>query len=311
MDVDPPPRFSDTRPPYRRPSPPPAASYPARSGERDRTWVPAGEAPSYRDSEPTSRLPAEPLSYPPREWRDSDRRPYTEDLADRSWDRPREYERDSRLPDREAPPPAWETREERERRGTYPPPPADLPPPARSYEQRPLSSRLTDPDPYDRTYPRDDRAPGRYPPVDPPSSYSRIRPRSPSPGPLRRSTANDDLRPPLKRPRDSSYPTPGGGGYYPPPDRDEPRGPPPSDYPPRLRTPPPARGGGYYDDPRYNTSPGRDRDYVDSRDRDPGYVYDRREPPGRMPPPRSPPPPYGRLPAYGRDDRRYSVPPRS
>ena len=65
-----------------------------------------------------------------------------------------------------------------------------------------------------------------------------------------------------------------------------------------------------YDDPRYNTSPGRDRDYVDSRDRDPGYVYDRREPPGRMPPPRSPPPPYGRLPAYGRDDRRYSVPPR-
>ncbi|TBU44533.1 hypothetical protein BD309DRAFT_862069 [Dichomitus squalens] len=289
MDVDPPPRFSDTRPPYRRPSPPPAASYPPRAGERDRTWVPAGEAPAYRDPEPSSRPPADPLSYPPREWRDSERRPYGDDLQDRSWDRSREYERESRFPDRDAPPPAWETREERERRGTYPAP-ADLPPPARS------------------GYVRDDRAPARYPPVEPPSSYSRVRPRSPSPGPLRRGTAGDDLRPPLKRPRDSSYPPPASGGYYPPADRDEPRGPPPSDYPPRLRTPPPASGG-YYDDPRYNTSPGRDRDYIDSRDRDPGYGYERRDPPGRMPPSRSPPP-YGRPPAYGRDDRRYSIPPR-
>ncbi|KAI1787444.1 hypothetical protein LXA43DRAFT_896190 [Ganoderma leucocontextum] len=300
MDVDLPPRFSDSRPVFRRPSPPPADPYPPRAGDRDRSWVPAGEVPPYRDTEPGRRPTVDSHSYPAREWRDTDRLPYGDDLHDRSWDRSREYDRDTRFPDRDAAPPAWETREERERRSTYPPP-ADLAPPTRPYEQRPLSSRLTDPYPDDRVYPRDDRAPARY---DPPSSYSRVRPRSPSPGPLRRATAGDDLRPPLKRPRDESFPPTAPGGVYYPPDRDEPSYAPP----PRLRTPPPAAGGAYYEAPRYNASPPRERDYVDTRDREPGY-YERRDPPGRMPPPRSPPPPpYGR--PYGRDDRRYPLPPR-
>ena len=293
MDVDPPPRFSDTRASYRRPSPPPGESY-----SRDRTWVPAGEAPPYRDSEPSRR----PTTDYPREWREGDRPPYGEDF-DRSWDRPREYERDGRFPppDRDGPPAGWEARDERDRRAAYPP--ADLPPSAsRSYDPpRPLSSRLTDSYADDRGYARDhDRA--RYPPPPPPPadgpSYSRVRPRSPSP--VRRTAPGDDPRPPLKRPRDDAYPS---GGFYP----DEARG--PSEYPPpRLRSPPPA-GGGYYDDPRYNTSPGagRDREYLSSRDRDGAYGYDRRgDPPGRMPPPRSPPP-YARS-VYDRDDRRF--PPR-
>ncbi|KAI0699887.1 hypothetical protein C8T65DRAFT_658882 [Cerioporus squamosus] len=302
MDVDPP-RFSD-RASYRRPSPPPADAY---APPRDRTWVPAGEAPPFRDSDrdrdpPRRPLPGDSHGYS-REWRegDRDRPPYGDDY-DRSWDRARDYDRDGRFPDRD---PAWEAREDRDRRPPYPPLP-DVPPAAsRAYEpQRPLSSRLSDAYPDDRGYSRDvDRDRARFPPNDPPP-FSRVRPRSPSP--VRRSTASDDLRPPLKRAREDPYPS---GGYYPP--GDEPRR--PSDFPPpRLRTPPPS-GGGYYDDPRYNTSPGapRDRDFLD-RDRDVGYAYDRRgdprDPPGRLPPPRSPPP-YGR-PAYDRDDRRYSIPPR-
>ncbi|TFK82529.1 hypothetical protein K466DRAFT_666461 [Polyporus arcularius HHB13444] len=302
MDVDPP-RFSD-RASYRRPSPPPADAY---APPRDRTWVPAGEAPPYRDSDrepPPRRPPPGDTHGYTREWREGDReRPYGDDY-DRSWDRSRDYDRDGRFPDRD---PAWETREERDRRPAYPPPPPDVTPASsRPYEpQRPLSSRLSDAYPDDRGYSRDvDRDRGRFPPSDPPP-FSRVRPRSPSP--VRRSTANDDLRPPLKRAREDPYPS---GGYYPP--GDEPRR--PSDFPPpRLRTPPPS-GGGYYDDPRYNTSPGappRDRDFLD-RERDVGYAYDRRadprDPPGRLPPPRSPPP-YGRS-AYDRDDRRYSIPPR-
>ncbi|KAM5536713.1 hypothetical protein V8D89_009640 [Ganoderma adspersum] len=285
MDVDPPPRFNDSRPVFRRTSPPPADPYPSRAGDRDRSWVPAGEAPPYRDAESGRRPAVDSHGYPAREWRETDRLPYGDDPHDRSWDRSREYERDTRFLDRDAAPPAWETREERERRSTYPPPPTDLPPPRVAY-------------------PRDDRAPARY---DAPSSYSRVRPRSPSPGPLRRSTASDDLRPPPKRARDDSFPAPGPGAvYYPPPaDRDEPSYAPP---PPRLRASPPPAGGAYYEAPRYNTSPGREREYVEAREREPGY-YERRDPPGRMPPPRSPPPPpYGR--PYGRDDRRYSVPPR-
>ena len=309
MDVDLPPRFSDSRPAFRRPPSPPADPYPPRAGDRDRSWVPAGEAPPYRDTEPGRRPAVDSHGYPAREWRETDRLPYGDDLHDRSWDRSREYDRDARFTEHDAAPRAWEMREERERRGTYPPP-ADLPPPARPYEQRPLSSRLTDPYPDERAYPpRDDRAPARY---EPPSSYSRVRPRSPSPGPLRRSAASDDLRPPLKRARDDSFPAPGPGpAYYPPADRDEPG----YAAPARLRTPPPPppppTGGAYYEGARYNASPGREREYVDARERErePGY-YERRDPPGtgRMPLPRSPPPPYGR--PYGRDDRRYSLPPR-
>ncbi|KAI0630032.1 hypothetical protein C8Q77DRAFT_1219708 [Trametes polyzona] len=297
-------RPAETRMSYRRPSPPPADPYPAR----DRAWVPAGEA--YRDPEPPRRAPEPPHSYT-REWRDTPERPYGEDWPERTWDRDRDrsgrdYDRDARFVERDAVPPAWETREERERRAgsvypaDVPPPP---PPPPRTYD-RPLSARLSD------VY-VDERAPyiepdrGRYrvePPAPAPASapsYSRVRPRSPSP--LRRSGASDDMRPPpLKRARDDAY-------YYP----DEPP-PVPREYAPRLRTPPPAPmplaapGGGYYDDPRYPASPGRERDYLDlrerDRDRDVGYAgYDRRVDAGARIAARRSPPPY----VYGRDDRRY------
>ncbi|KAI0369612.1 hypothetical protein BV20DRAFT_1121871 [Pilatotrama ljubarskyi] len=286
MDVDPlHPRAPESRLSYRRPSPPPppADPYPPR----DRAWVPAGEAAPYREPEPARRMAADPHA---REWRDGER-PY-EEWNDRSWERGREYDRDARFVEREAVPPAWETREERERRAAYPPDVPPPPPPARAYE-RPLSARLTDAYPDERAYL--DR--GRYG-VELAPAYSRVRPRSPSP--LRRSGASDDMRPPLKRAREDPY---AAGPYYP---EEPPRGG-PVEYAPRMRTPPPPPSSAYYDDPRYPASPGgRERDYLDPRDRDvPGYApYDRRADPGpRMPPPRSPAP-YARS-AYGRDDRRY------
>ncbi|KAI0328341.1 hypothetical protein GY45DRAFT_1326480 [Cubamyces sp. BRFM 1775] len=298
MEVDPVhSRVGESRLSYRRPSPPPADPYTSRDRERERLWVPAGE--THREPEAGRRMAAEPPHSYTRDWREEERA-YGDDWHERSWDRPHEYDRDARFVERDAAPPGWETREERERRGAYP---TDVPPPpaSRAYE-RPLSSRLTDPYPEDRAYL--DR--GRYPPVEPPpppASYSRVRPRSPSP--LGRRGAADDMRPPpMKRAREDPY-------YYP---DDPPRGA-PVDYPPRLRSPPPPPppAVAYYDDPRYPPSPpgARDRDYLD---RDvPGYApYDRRaDSVARMPPPppRSPPP-YARAP-YGRDDRRYSMPPRA
>lgn len=304
MDVDGPPRFAD-RPPanFRRSSPQPY--------NRDKTW---GETYS---SDPARRdAPPPPHSYT-REWREDERAPPPNSSYDewagarRDWerrplaDREREYERD-RFADRD-----WETREERERRisGAFPPPASSLPPPsdippARPFDSRPLSARLSD------GYPLEDRdrdrpfERARYPPAPldaSPVPYNRVRPRSPTP-PRRL----EDSRPPLKRTRDDAY----GPGYYSPPGALDP--PPPRDYPPpsRLRSPPPPGPQGYYDGardyPPRGASPAgslrdRDRDYMD-RD---GYPpYDRRDPPaGRMPPPRSPPP-YTR-PAYGRDDRRF------
>ncbi|OJT06913.1 hypothetical protein TRAPUB_2233 [Trametes pubescens] len=279
MDVDLHPRSTESRLSYRRPEPPPAETYPAR----DRAWVPAGEA--YREPEPTRRPAADPAPAPhsyTREWREGER-PYGDDYSERSWDRGREYDRDARFVERDAVPPVWETREERERRAAYPA--ADVPPPppaSRSYD-RPLSARLSDAHPDDRAYL--DR--GRYTVEPPAASYSRVRPRSPSP--LRRGAGSDDMRaPPPKRARDDAY-------YY-PDERAAEYAPPP----PRMRTPPPPSSV-YYDEPRY-PSPARDREYIDARERDVGgYVpYDRRADAARLPPRRSPPP-Y----AYGRDDRRY------
>lgn len=322
MDVDPPAsRFADTRPAYRRPSPPPE-SYPART---ERGWVPND---TYTD-EPR-RAPVESHTYS-RDWRPDERR-YPEDW-DRSWTRPsaagaREYDRDARYPDGESgQPPGWETREERDRRvsGAFP---APEPPAAhaRPFEQRSLSSRLSD------TYAGDDRGFGReidrdrarYPSAaaSPPApAFSRVRPRSPSPARRAGPPAVDDLRPPVKRARDDAY---GGPAYYAPAPvaAEPPRG---GDYVPRMRTPPAGGSGAYYDDrrgpapagPSYSASsaPGslRDRDYLDRDGAQDvaGYGYARREPMGRMPPPASPPP-YGRG-GYGRpaDDRRYSMPPRA
>ncbi|KAH9949077.1 hypothetical protein B0H21DRAFT_730460 [Amylocystis lapponica] len=317
MDVDPPPsRFGDGRPPYRRPSAPPDDGYVPIA---NRPWLPSSDP---YPGEPARRVPPEPPAYG-RDWRD-DERGYPNDWDahnGRPWERPaREYsrEREGRYGDRDpVTGNGWETREERERRvslGATAEAPASAP---RTFEPRPLSSRLTNGYPEER-YGRDlERA--RYPPVDStPLPFSRVRPRSPSP--LRRPGAVDDLRPPLKRARED-FP-PASGYYSPVPRADSPRaGPPPAEYPPRLRTPP-VGGGGYYDDPRapgappppYSSGqaggPPRERDY-DARDRPSdlgGYPpYDRREAAGRMPPPRSPPPYRG---GYGRDDRRYGGPPR-
>lgn len=280
MDVDlVHPRPAETRLSYRRPSPPPAETYPAR----DRAWVPAGEA--YREPESARRPAADPAPAPhsyTREWREGER-PYGDDYSERSWDRSREYDRDARFVERDAVPPAWETREERERRAAYPADVAPPPPPAsRSYD-RPLSARLSDAHPDDRAY--HDR--GRYTVEPPAASYSRVRPRSPSP--LRRAGGSDDMRaPPPKRARDDAY-------YY-PDERAAEYAPPP----PRMRTPPPPPSSVYYDEPRY---PSPARDYVDPRERDVGYAaYDRHadlEAARRQA--RRSPPPY----AYPRDDRRY------
>lgn len=315
MDVDPPPSRYDgaERPPpsvYRR-SPP--ATY------TDRNWPPSGP-----DSYPAdARRPPPPSadSHAPysREWREDERGYPPGDYDRRAWDRDRErdrdYERETRIPERDPlPPPSsgptstWE----RDRRA-YPPPPVDTAaPPARPFDQRPLSARLTDgyppADDRDRDIDRDrppysrdyDRA--RYPPggVEPPAAYNRVRPRSPSP-------AGSTRAPPVKRIREEGYP-----GYYSPTHSNAMDVTP--DYPPHPRTrtsPPPAS---YYDDPRgpgYNVGPTssgvpppRDREYPDARD---VYTYDRRGVDTRGPPPsRRTPPPYAR--PYERDDRRY--PPR-
>jgi hypothetical protein len=315
VDIDSP-RFSDRPSASYRRSPPPYG--------RDRHW---GDYPMEPDRRQPSDGPPLPGAYG-RDWRDEDRvgpgPSYDEwDHSRRDWergppplDRDRDYERDRepRYGDREPLPPlGWETREERDRRvsGTLPPSSSSLPPvdvPPRPFESRPLSARLSD------AYPPDDRDRDRsydrprYPPIDssPPGGYSRIRPRSPSPA-RRPGVPADDVRPPLKRPRDNGY---GPPGYYSPPSSSLDNG---RDYPPsRMRTPPLGPPGGYYDDvrdyPPRGISPAgsmrdRDRDFGD------GYPpYDRRDPPSlnRIPPPRSPPP-YPR-PVYGRDDRRYPRP---
>ncbi|KAI9067507.1 hypothetical protein FKP32DRAFT_1588498 [Trametes sanguinea] len=114
MDVDPAhPHLVETRLSYRRPSPPPVDPYPPR----DRAWVPAGEP--YREAaEPVRRPPPEPHAFP-RDWRDGERA-YGDEWSERAWERSREYDRE-RFVERDAVPPAWETREERERRAGYAP----------------------------------------------------------------------------------------------------------------------------------------------------------------------------------------------
>ncbi|KAK7692122.1 hypothetical protein QCA50_003741 [Cerrena zonata] len=312
MDVDPPTsRYGggDRPPPavYRRSSPAPYA---------DRNWPPA--APETYTADTRRPPPADLHSTYPREWRDDERGHPTDDYERRTWDRDRErdrdYDRDARIPERDPLPPVssgptstWD----RDRR-PYPPPPVDTTaPPARPYDQRPLSARLTDgyppTDDRDRDIERDrppysrdyDRT--RYPPggVEAPATYSRVRPRSPSP-------AGSVRVPPLKRMREEGYPP----GYYSPTHSGTMDVTP--DYPPHNRTRTPPVPAGYYDDPRgpgYNVGsttggvPPRERDYPDARDT---FAYDRRAVDTRAPPARRTPPAYGR--PYDRDDRRY--PPR-
>jgi hypothetical protein len=231
----------------------------------------------------------------------------------------------------------WETREERERRSSFPGSPSARP--LEASQQRPLGSRLTES--YsgpgdDRPYPPRDLERSRYPPapIEGAAAFSRVRPRSPSPIARRPGPGNvvDDGRPPMKRVREDA---PYSAGYYSP----EPRRPAvtggPSDYPPRAAPTPRPEGGAPYYDARLHPVPpsgGRtgpppyDRDYPVARDRAPevgGYVpgpssYDR---PRSPPPSRFPPQPYGGRGNYTRgggdprDDRAYNnnmpPPPRS
>ncbi|KAI0930035.1 hypothetical protein AcW1_008814 [Taiwanofungus camphoratus] len=295
-----------------------AEIYPPRQA---RPWLPPGEA---YPKDHSRRYPVDEHGYP--DWPGHEP-PYMHSWESGTgrWERPatRGYDRDGHFVERDVVPNnGWETREERERRVSTsfpaPDPPSGA---ARSFEQRPLSSRLTDGfSGDDRGYTRDLER-GRYPPIDSTPSFSRVRPRSPSPI-ARGAGGEDDLRPPIKRAREGTY----APGFYPPvPSVSElPRTVPPGgNYPPRIRTPPASGSATYYDDPResvaapYGSSAVasgllRDRDYVDARERATDLSayppYDRHEPISRIPPPRSPPP-YSRA-SYGRDDRRYSLPPR-
>ena len=313
MDVDPSSRYSGDRPPpavYRRSSP---APFP------ERNWPPSSGPETYPAD---ARRPATD-NYPHSEWREGDTRYPADDYDRRAWDRDRErdrdYERDARVSERDTLPPpissgptsTWDR--DRDRR-PYPPSSVDsAAPPARPYDQRPLSARLTDGYPTaderhpdrDRDVDRDNRSAyprdydRRYPPasVDPPATYNRVRPRSPSP-------AGSARAPPVKRLRDESYPA-----YYSPTPSNTMDV--TSDYPPHGRTRTPQPSSYYNDRPGYGASsaaaaPPRDRDYPDARETYPGY--ERRPVDSRpLPPNRRTPPEYSR--PYDRDDRRYGARP--
>jgi hypothetical protein len=313
MDVDAPPRYSDSRGvPYNRPFSPPSAADLAR--DRARAQFP----PSPPRASVSSVDPA-PYDAGGRDWQyqqySERRREWSTAEEDNYWKSRPQWDRNNPPSDRErferdVPPPplrnhGWEPRDERDRRESFTRPSS----PPRTFDgpPRPLSSRLTDnysgppptsAPPVDRSYP---------PPRDAPS-FNRVRQRSPSParrpgpgpGPV------DDQRPPMKRPRDDAYPS---AGYYSPPARDAPMRR-PGDYPSRGGSPPPQSGGSsYYDrggpppsSAGTSTSVPGDRDYPAGREAyPPPAAYDR---------PRSPGPPrggYGRG-GYARDDRRYPPP---
>lgn len=343
MNADVPPRFNDNRASYMRrgPSPSPVA-------DRARSVYPPPPSPPKRGPEPAP-YPEPDRRFPPgdrREWLVDGKAPphqgHDEDYyktrpASASWDR-EALDRD-RTVERGAPPSrnnGWETREERERRGTLPAPPSPPMRPFESVQARPVASRLSDTystPTEDRSYPPKDYDRVRYPlSNDPPASFSRVRARSPSPisrrPPLSGGLA-DDGRPPMKRAReDVPY---SGPGYY-SPDRRAPASGLPSDYaargPPNRATNEPP----YYDArdarpgppsssapvPRATGPPyDRERDYPAARDRgldmggyapSPGPAsYDRLQ--RSSPPPRQSLPPYAGRGNYSRgdprDDRAY------
>ncbi|KIM83433.1 hypothetical protein PILCRDRAFT_443724 [Piloderma croceum F 1598] len=326
MDVDPPARFND-RPPYpRHLTPPPAA-------DRARGVYPPPLSPQRADSayvDPDRRYPV------------GDRRDYPFDGRQRQlsgsedesywksrpgWDR---ETLDKERIERAAPPArnnGWETREESERRNSFPGSPS-----TRSFDtsqQRPLGSRLTES--YarpgeDRQYPPREHERPRYPPTpaEGTPAFSRVRPRSPSPMSRRPGPGSvvDDGRPPMKRARED---VPYTAGYYSP----EPRRPAvaggPSDYPSRTAPTPRPEAAPYYDGRGPpsgppgggRTGPPYDRDYPVARDRAAdvgGYVPGPSSYPSRSPPPSRL---YGGRGNYTRgDDRPYNnnmppPPPRS
>jgi hypothetical protein len=292
MDVDPPARFND-RPPYPRHLTPPPAT------DRARSVYPPPQSPPRADSayvDPDRRYPV------------GDRRDYPFDGRQRQlsgpedesywksrpgWDRELDKDRIER-----AAPLArnngWETREESERRNSFPGSPS-----TRSFDTRPLGSRLTES--YtrpgeDRQYPPREHERPRYPPtpVEGTPAFSRVRPRSPSPMSRRPGPGSvvDDGRPPMKRAREDVPYT----GYYSP----EPRRPAvaggPSDYPSRVAPTPRPEAAPYYDGRGPlsgppgggRTGPPYDRDYPVARDRATdigGYVPGPSSYPSRSPPP--------------------------
>ncbi|KZP22346.1 hypothetical protein FIBSPDRAFT_859647 [Athelia psychrophila] len=348
MDADAPPRFNDNRASYvRRPSPPPVA-------DRARSIYPPPPSPPKRGPEPTSypepdrrysttdRRDWPPLEgkAPPNSGPDEDY--YKTRPPSASWDR-EGLDRD-RVIERGAPPArnnGWETREERERRSSFPAPASPSMRPFESAQARPnpTASRLSDTYPTpteERAYPPKDYDRARYPPsAESSASFSRIRARSPSPisrRPTLPGSVADDGRPPLKRARED---VPYSGPDYYSPDRRAPAPGPPSDYIP-ARVPPnrATNEPPYYDtrDARSGPPPGsapinrpagppydRERDYPPARDRASdigGYApgpasYDR--PLRSSPPPRQPLPPYAGRGNYSRgdprDDRPYMPPP--
>ncbi|KAF9497915.1 hypothetical protein BDN71DRAFT_510852 [Pleurotus eryngii] len=356
LAVDPPSRFNDTRSTYppRRFSPPSAADL-ARDRERARGMHPPPSPPTVaaRGPPPVSSAyddadRGRPVgdrrdwSYPSSHQYPDRRRDYDDEYWSHKGSAPPPFpsDRDRDRYERDPPPPpprsqAWDPRDDRDRDRRSPPPRSYDPPPTRA-----LSSRLTDsyppppPPAADRSYappaalgslPRDDR---RYPPPAPPvrasspASYSRVRPRSPSPiGRRPPLPAADDMRPPPpKRQRDDAYPP----GYYSPQSTRDALPPPPrrpSDYPPsRIGSPPPSTASsGYYDRPPPSGASGvdRDRGFGAPPPRDFARAsYDR---PRSPPPPRAAPvgAPYSRPAAstYSRpldprdDSRRYMPPP--
>jgi hypothetical protein len=301
------PRYGDNRGPFRPFSPPSAADL-----ARDRARM------QFPPTPPRALVDAPPYDdrYPPpggRDWQyPYDRRRDWSAADEEYWKSRPQWERsnppsDRERFDRDAPPPRWETRDERDRRESFPPARAPSPPRAYDGPPRPLSSRLTDS--YSSPAGAADRSYPPPPPRDPPS-FSRVRPRSPSPRPR----PTDDARPPPKRMRDEAYPS----GYYSPPPREASLRR-PADYPSRGPSPPPTSGGSsYYDRTGPPPSSGStttaslvpgDRDYLPPRDRldyPPPASYERpRSPPRGGTYPRGG---YGRG-VDARDDRRYPPPP--
>ncbi|KAF7980374.1 hypothetical protein HWV62_38837 [Athelia sp. TMB] len=222
MDTDPPSRFNENRAPYmRRPSPPPVV-------DRTRSVYPPPPSPK-RGPEPLPysdtdrRYPADtrrdwPLDGKARPSSGSDEEYYkarstsASASASASWDR-EALDRD-RVVERGAPPSrnnGWETREERERRGSFPAATSPSMRPFESAPARPPASRLSDTysaSVEDRAYPPKDYDRAHYPPsAEPPVSFSRVRPRSPSPmarRPPLPGNVVDDGRPPMKRAREDA-----------------------------------------------------------------------------------------------------------
>ncbi|KAF9462326.1 hypothetical protein BDZ94DRAFT_1290359 [Collybia nuda] len=263
MDVDAPPRYTDSRVPYNRPFSPPSAADLARDRARAQ-FPPSPPRGSVASADPV------PYDSGGRDWQYSQyndrRREWSAAEEDSYWKARPQWDRNNPPSDRErferdVPPlpprnHGWDPRDDRDRRDTFTRPPS---PRAFDGPPRPLSSRLTDnySGPPPSSAPPVDRS---YPPREPPP-FNRVRQRSPSPvrrpgsppPPSSGSSYYDRSGPPpssagtsVSVPGDRDYPGPPGRDNYPPPgayDRPRSPGPPRDDrrYPPPSMAPPPPR----------------------------------------------------------------------